>query len=827
MSKKVLRMKYHPAMKKVHFHWFKDGNENPIHGDSVLKGYMDNGGRFVLQDHGNKFLADIAKTFSGEKNAQIEVMTTKNDYEDFEQMVEFYNKDKPPVKINITLLAELPDMEKTFRAVKKHGENSLNILKVNKREFFRLKTNTYSSVNESVDIFTKDVQREIESIEEKIKAMADTNVNLCFVGVYSSGKSALINAIVGFDIMPVGVSPETARMFRIQSPKPDERVQIIFSIRCDRVKLVWNDKKNVFEFEAEFVGNSVSCKAIKDTIESNTGEKQHKQIQEILRTLNTKDNISADIYVYFPIPLDNKMVQFTIYDTPGTDSNYGEHEIVLQNVLEKQTHSILIFVFEPKSTRGNGNLALLNYLKEAEKNNSKTSIDIGRSLFVSNFADSYNFDELKEMYKEELTCEVVDPNFLIKLSDKKLFFTSAKYAKVANATKTGDNTSNDDYIIEDEYNKILRPQTGRYFLLNRCGTSELATKNQHEKSNKALEDAIKKGDKIEIFHIGSGVFSLENEIKEYGEKFAAAVRAFAIIDSVDKALSKMEKKADSLKTQNQKSINDIDEEIKGLSSVIELGISKAYNKRSISSNNSLTDEILNELDLNKTYLKKNVIDKAKKDNEKFLKGWFFGLFGKVFFDDKNKELISKCITDLLDDFTENFRDKRKKLLEHQRDDFMKDVKEIICKNKGISEEAKKYVCEINPPAVLEKIDHKIFYGIYEDNRYKGKFLLLFDKDYVNPDKVNQEIEEILSGNVKDLAEIFKTDYRNSLTNILNLVAEEFKQNLKDYSVIIKAKNEDKKAMEQLRDIIVSVADGLSKCQQELEEIIWSEKTSEQ
>ena len=102
-------MKYHPAKKEVEFHRFQNDKEVPIRSDSRLITYMKQKGKFVLQDHGNPFFDDIAKAFDGLKSVDIEVITTKLDYEDFVQMTEYYNAGSA-CKMNPTLLAEVADM---------------------------------------------------------------------------------------------------------------------------------------------------------------------------------------------------------------------------------------------------------------------------------------------------------------------------------------------------------------------------------------------------------------------------------------------------------------------------------------------------------------------------------------------------------------------------------------------------------------------------------------------------------------------------------------------------------------------------------------------
>ena len=75
-----------------------------------------------------------------------------------------------------------------------------------------------------------------------------------------------------------------------------------------------------------------------------------------------------------------------------------------------------------------------------------------------------------------------------------------------------------------------------------------------EKCDSALAEAKGNGDEPAALSICAGLYALEQEIMQYGEKYAAAVKAFAIIDSVDRALSKLANRAKSLRDSNQEQI---------------------------------------------------------------------------------------------------------------------------------------------------------------------------------------------------------------------------------------------------------------------------------
>lgn len=81
-----------------------------------------------MQDQGNDFLNDIAAVFDSLPKAKIDVVTTQNDYDDFAEMIDFYNNDKPDVVIEINHAAILPDMNEAYKHVSEYGQKSKAIL---------------------------------------------------------------------------------------------------------------------------------------------------------------------------------------------------------------------------------------------------------------------------------------------------------------------------------------------------------------------------------------------------------------------------------------------------------------------------------------------------------------------------------------------------------------------------------------------------------------------------------------------------------------------------------------------------------------------------
>ena len=127
MSEQYLVMKYHPAKKEVEFHRYQNSKEEAIRNNSKLYKYMNaKRGEFVLQNMGNKFFDDISEAFDGLRTLEIRAVMTKVDYDDFCQMIEFYNEEGK-CHFETSLIAELPEMDQTFSNVKQHGEEAIAI----------------------------------------------------------------------------------------------------------------------------------------------------------------------------------------------------------------------------------------------------------------------------------------------------------------------------------------------------------------------------------------------------------------------------------------------------------------------------------------------------------------------------------------------------------------------------------------------------------------------------------------------------------------------------------------------------------------------------
>lgn len=831
MGGQILQMRYHPAKKEVEFRRFQGTQEIPIRSDSKLQKYMQNEkGTFVLQDHGRELFDDIAANFDGLPEVAMRVITTKPDFIDFQQMAEYYNA-APDRSCHITAepgsaLSDeedyLPDMGQIYRNVSDYGQEAVQILEAMQRSFAKIPAKN-ADVKKSVDIFSEEVSREIDSIRTKVESLGDNNVNLCFAGVYSSGKSALINALLGYRILPEYIQSKTARMFRIKSPRKNtgEAISIQFMIGAEGARLVWSEDARTFYFEFGPSENTSVANINRRLAEIQTLP-QHQQIYQLLDLINGDPDICADIQIVYPIPLDTEAVQFTILDTPGTDSDSEAHQSTLRKALMEQKSSILVFVAAPNKMEGTGNHKLLSFIKEVEENHNST-IDISRSLFVINFSDSIGPKDRDVLQSAEIRYRKADDEeddgngFSIRLSDKKLFFTSAKYAYVAEAAKRGIATDEDKRDLR-KAKLITDPDddSEQYFRQNRCANSEFATAQMLDQCGQALENAREAGDELEIIHICSGLYALKTEILQYGEKYAAAVRAFAIIDSVDKAIASMYHTMNSLGQKNQEELQRLIEEIDSLREAILGRIHKAINTRDIPAGKKLPHKTLTDLGLDKERCAQ-ISGDVEGFVQKKLKSGLWGL-GRPKATKERKKKIEAGISAILNEWSESFLARRADLLEDLRGSVIKEIQKAIYAEDRLSKDIKAFICDIRQPEIADS-DVSAFGYSFDQSKYSDYFLWI-RQDYIHKkdflERTGKELQRILVKVTDDCS----ADYTKALRDILQKIDAEFTKNLENYSILLKAKQSDKAAAEQLQTHIQSAVDRLTECQEELDHVIW-------
>lgn len=261
------------------------------------------------------------------------------------------------------------------------------------------------------------------------------NMNMVYptlvVSTVSSGKSTLINALVGMDLLPSMNRACTARA----------------------VAILDNDTKPQFEIHA--VDNKGNYSFIE------------KANQTVVNDFNKSNDIAEMIIEGEIKGIRNNKKSMLLIDTPGINNSMDStHEIVTKKVLDKYPEGLILYVINAQQIGTNDDNCFMNLVAQKLKNNTKYHI-----MFVVNKMDlidpaKEHPEELVKNCREYIESKGIEKPMLVLVSassallfkkvlygielsefEKEYFLCSYKYFK-------RDGYSLQDYISVPEYGDL-------------------------------------------------------------------------------------------------------------------------------------------------------------------------------------------------------------------------------------------------------------------------------------------------------------------------------------------------------------------------------------
>ncbi len=841
---KELMIMYHPVKKEVRFLAKAKGEfvEIPYAMCPWLSQYAPDKGEFLLQNHGNKFFEDIWEQFLRDQ-VSITFKGTKIDYADFVKKVKEYNKNCGEERFIIEDFIELPSVAEIFQSVSEFCDTTLKML---------------GDELQNSDIKDSYIRRKAEFEEKKAK-LNNSDVNLCLVGTYSSGKSTFINALIGRRILPESINSETAKMFRISNaPKPSVAFKIKKGGNPEHeilATITWDEVKKKFAFHSD-----EPCEFTEEKVNGEINSsimfrlQQHEQLYQILKKLNDIPNLAdADseefvdgiIDVYFPIPL-GKNINFTFYDTPGTDSNSNEHLLVLQKALQQQTNSILIVLYEPTKMEGTGNSILYNLIGDSndKKNDTKVTIDLTRSLHIINQSDTKSLEDLKELRnkKVEVTLKETDKIYneeaeQIDLAKERLFFVSAKAAYIAKAIGNNVDTEEErrwlanhkgeinNEPIQDPFLRENAPkqevETGMYFKLDKLANSENETKQLIKDCNAELKKCQNPEDTslypiVQRIYVNSGMYAIEKEIIRYAQKYALAVKAKGLYDGISSVVNFIREDYEVIENQARLSKEEIERNIDTMKNSMVRDIDAAYADYM---QNITTESLVFQIDdINQLY---TVIENRKIQAGKIADKMKWIAIRPEVFEEKNN-IIRNELNRYLEEIDNSYKNNRGRILQQQIDELKGIIIQKITGYKGIDENLIRRITNVSetqiPPSSLKalKMDEYI---------NKQKAIFIFSTN--NKKNYKADVEQMFANTTKVQFDAYINEIMEVAKDKTAELIQEFKNNIDSISSSLELliKDEKRASEEQLK--AKNVLDLVDKMDDELNKKIWGEEEIKQ
>ncbi|MBO7340561.1 MAG: dynamin family protein [Lachnospiraceae bacterium] len=835
---KELMIMYHPVKKEIHFLAKVKGEfiEVPYKICPNLIPYSPENGEFLLQNQGNKFFDDIFEQFSNEKISLV-FKGTQVDYEDFCEKIAEYNKYAEEDRFTISNFIELPAVTDIFSRINDFCDETLKLFDTELKD---------SEIRQSF-------QTRKQEFEKKRDQLSCSDINLCLVGTYSSGKSTFINTLIGRRILPESINSETAKMFRIRNAKNPSVSFFLCSADYqspNMVTLSWDETKKKFTFNSER-----PCETTKRKIQNEINNalvfhlQQHEQLYQILKSINELPNAATEdateyvdgiIDVNFPIQLDPNL-NFTFYDTPGTDSNSNEHLLVLQKALQQQTNSILIVIYEPTKMEGTGNSTLYKLIHSSRENadtKKKVHIDLTRSLHVINQADTRSLTDLANLKNKKVGISLKETDKIyneeaeyIDLATERLFFTSSKAAYIAKAIEANVDTEDERLWLANHRNEINNTpisdplltknessevETGMYFKLDKMANADNDTKRLMEDCMEELKkcDEPCENSLHPILHrvyVNSGLYAIEKEIIRYGEKYALAVKAKGLYDSISSVVDFIRDDYKAIEAQARLSKEQISQNIQTMKTTMVSDIEKAceeyladLNPKSIYSRFLEVQAFTEIIEARKTQASK-IADKMK----------WIAIRPEVF-EEKNN-LIRQELNRYLMEIDEYYKVNREIILKLQIEDLRNRLVKTITGYQGIDEELVRRIANVSdtqiPPSSLKalRMDEYI-------NKQKAIFIFSTNdkKSYKN------DIEAMFAATTMQQYESYMAEIISVAKAKTDELKTEFKNNINTISSNLEFLINDEKEAARMQEKAKAVLDLVEQRDKELNQRIWGE-----
>ena len=835
---KELMIMYHPVKKEIHFLAKVKGEfiEVPYKICPNLIPYSPENGEFLLQNQGNKFFDDIFEQFSNEKISLV-FKGTQVDYEDFCEKIAEYNKYAEEDRFTISNFIELPAVTDIFSRINDFCDETLKLFDTELKD---------SEIRQSF-------QTRKQEFEKKRDQLSCSDINLCLVGTYSSGKSTFINTLIGRRILPESINSETAKMFRIRNAKNPSVSFFLCSADYqspNMVTLSWDETKKKFTFNSER-----PCETTKRKIQNEINNalvfhlQQHEQLYQILKSINELPNAATEdateyvdgiIDVNFPIQLDPNL-NFTFYDTPGTDSNSNEHLLVLQKALQQQTNSILIVIYEPTKMEGTGNSTLYKLIHSSRENadtKNKVHIDLTRSLHVINQADTRSLTDLANLKNKKVGISLKETDKIyneeaeyIDLATERLFFASSKAAYIAKAIEANVDTEDERLWLANHRNEINNTpisdplltknessevETGMYFKLDKMANADTDTKRLMEDCMEELKkcDEPCENSLHPILHrvyVNSGLYAIEKEIIRYGEKYALAVKAKGLYDSISSVVDFIRDDYKAIEAQARLSKEQISQNIQTMKTTMVSDIEKAceeyladLNPKSIYSRFLEVQAFTEIIEARKTQASK-IADKMK----------WIAIRPEVF-EEKNN-LIRQELNRYLMEIDEYYKVNREIILKLQIEDLRNRLVKTITGYQGIDEELVRRIANVSdtqiPPSSLKalRMDEYI-------NKQKAIFIFSTNdkKSYKN------DIEAMFAATTMQQYESYMAEIISVAKAKTDELKTEFKNNINTISSNLEFLINDEKEAARMQEKAKAVLDLVEQRDKELNQRIWGE-----
>ena len=332
-----------------------------------------------------------------------------------------------------------------------------------------------------------DELKDCSRFEAAYSEAQNSQLKVSVIATMSSGKSTLINSLLGQELLPSQNEACTATVARILD----------------------NDDKESFDCVCKNKDEIEICR--KEDVKRGDLEEYNNQGKE-------KDNDDPDKIIFMdlegPIPgVNSGKIRLLLQDTPGpNNSRDRKHKELTEEMIKDRKNSVILYVMNATQLRVEDDYKLLNTVSTAMRNGGKQTRD--RFMFIIN-----KFDEL-DLEKEDSQKTIQATRDYLKefgIEHPNVFPISAYAALLIRKNKNDMELSRKE--SKDLQNYVADFGDPSY---EKAHFEKLADISPYVK--KILEERLETADELERALIHTGVPAIEETINEYLEKYAYPIK---------------------------------------------------------------------------------------------------------------------------------------------------------------------------------------------------------------------------------------------------------------------------------------------------------------
>lgn len=521
--------------------------------------------------------------------------------------------------------------------------------------------------------------KEYNALEKKYQAAREDEFRIVFSGMYTCGKSTLINAILGKDILPTRDGTCTSKVFKISH---DPNVQYA------RMSCIDADGKFVVK-EQEY-----TAELLHETFERIFPRgKDDELLPSVPETIETV-LVSTDMSSLYPkdATYNTSNMKLVIIDTPGTSSGEGNmvddgkaHCEITKKVVQSSKKEIVVFATNASEDKDD---SIQDFLDMVDEAGSQGAYD-RRFLFVLNRADQCSLKPGETWEKKLRSIR----NYYIgkkRLIQNPRFFPTSALA--AFTVRRGLVKTNDYKKIEANYYSYDEDVEGFVAMDNKenyhfdeyCSTSQSIKDSIHSYIDVLPSSNLKPAERRQqeiLFH--SGVVSLEMAIRDYIAKYAFPLKIQELLNSYDTICKETKQLVSITSKKFDKAVRDL-QDAQSKQKAEEERTDAKKTKASLEQVSTMVKEKKEKLDATATDFNKNADEQVRYKREMVVAiGNAIDLAKK----DPKSETVKSEVQKIVEDaavqcrtaIDTQFSDSRKKAMALEKEvmDFFREIKSTV------------------------------------------------------------------------------------------------------------------------------------------------------